>query len=222
EWTNPQNIHAYQSYRPARNIMTYSILCFSLAGLIFGFATGGFLGRSPHPTNIVSKITQHPVHNTPTPVLIPSPTPENVLLDDPIVTHLTNSEKADGTTSYTFSVQPVYKGTKTPITTTDVTCRLWLTQDTTAEDTALATGNYAALRNVTNLSQPLPLEIAGAMNFTAPSTQVQPCVANGNTTWTYTLSPTLAPGTYYIYALSDWKGRHFPWYASQIQVVAPS
>lgn len=219
EWVDPQRVNAYQ---PARNIMMYSILCFSVAGLIFGFVAGGFVGRSPRTANTASKTTLPIVHHTPTPTVIASPTPENVVLGNPLVTHISTTEKADGTTSYTFSAQAVSKDTKTPITVTDVTCKLWLTQDNTAEDAALATGNYAVLRTVADLSQPLPLETVGAMNFTAPSTSVQPCAANGNTTWTYTLSSTLTPGTYYIYVLSDWKGRHFPWYASQIQVVAAS
>src|SRR5260370_33534341 len=38
-----------QANQPARKIMTYTIMCFSLAGLIFGFAAGGFCGRTPHP-----------------------------------------------------------------------------------------------------------------------------------------------------------------------------
>lgn len=217
EWTNPQRMNTYQ---PARNIMTYSILCFSLAGLIFGFATGGFLGRSPRPANTPPKTTLITTHQTPTPTVPALPTPENILLDDPLVTHIANSEKADSTTSYTFSAQPIYKGTQTPISVTDVTCRLWLTQDNTAEDTALAASNYAVLKNVANLNQPLPLETANAMNFTAPSTQVQPCVANGNTTWTYTLSAGVPPGTYDIYILADWKGIHFGWRSREIQITA--
>jgi hypothetical protein len=219
EWTNSPRTSTYQ---PARNIVTYSILCFSLAGLIFGFATGGFLGRSPSTPKTLPQTTHLIPRSTPSPVITATPTPEDILLDNPIVTHISTSEKADGTTSYTFSAQIVYKGTKTPITVTDVTCRLWLTPDNTAEDTALSTSKYAALHNTANLNQPLPLESVGAMIFTAPSAQVQPCAANGNTTWTYTLSTALPAGTYYIYALSDWKGRHFPWYASQIQVTAPA
>lgn len=217
EWINPQRNSPQQ---PARNIMTYSLLCFSLAGLIFGFATGGFLGRSPHTTKTLSTTPVARVHPTPTPTLAPSPTPEDILLADPLITHIVNSEKADGTTSYTFAAQPIYKGTQTPINVTDVTCRIWLTQDATAEDTALSANNYAALKSIANLSQPLPAELAGAMSFTTPSTQVQPCSANGNTTWTYTLSPSVPPGTYDIYILADWRGIHFGWRSREIQITA--
>jgi hypothetical protein len=216
------NAPGTQANQPARKIMTYTIMCFSLAGLIFGFAAGGFWGRAPHPTaNTGPKTTPPVAQHTPSPTVIATATPENILLANPNVTHISSTEKADGTTSYTFSAQALDKSTQKPITATDVTCRLWLTQNDTAADTALSANNFAILRNIDNLNQPLPLpiETPGALNFTPPN-QVQPCNANGVTTWTYTISPSIPPGTYYIYVLTDWKGRHFPWWKSQIQITA--
>lgn len=223
EWTNPQKMNAYQLAQPARKIMTYTILCFSMAGLIFGFATGGFWGRAPHPAVTTgSKTTPTTVAHAPSPTATVTQAPKDVVLNPAIVTHISSSEKADGTTSYTFSAQAVYKNPKDkPIDVPDVTCRLWLVQDNKAADAALTgpTKDYTVLRNINNLNQPLPGEVVGAMTFT-PSNQVQPCNANGSTTWTYTLTPGIPPGTYYIYILTDWKGRHFPWYESQIQITA--
>jgi hypothetical protein len=85
--------------------------------------------------------------------------------------------------------------------------------------TLTANKQYTLLKNINDLSQPLPGETAG-VTFTAPSTELQPCVANGPTTWTYTLAPTIQPGTYYIYVLADWKGIHFNWSVKEIKVTA--
>ncbi|MEO7019750.1 MAG: hypothetical protein ABI234_06330 [Ktedonobacteraceae bacterium] len=217
EWTNPQRMSAYQ---PARKVMTYTILCFSLAGLIFGFAAGGFLGRGPNTAQTPPKSTPSIVHHMPSPAITVTPTPENIFLDDSIITHIATSEKADSTTSYTFSAQPVYKGTNKPIDVTDVTCRLWLTKDLDGTYAAISANKYAILHSISGLTQPFPLETPAALVFTPTVLQVQPCSASGSTTWTYTLSPTVTPGTYYLFVLADWKGTHFNTSARQIQVTA--
>ncbi len=205
---------------PARNIITTTILCFSLAGLIFGFAAGGFLGRSPHPIRSTTPKQSPVVHHTPSPGVTVTPTVENVFLGDPVITHASSPEIADGTTNYTFSAQAVYKDTNKPINVPDVTCRLWLTADFNGTNAALSPNNYAILHNINGLSSPFPLETPNALNFTT-GTQVQPCNANGSTTWAYTLTPTVAPGTYYMCVLSDWRGIHYKLYGRQIQITGP-
>ncbi|MGH2481366.1 MAG: hypothetical protein ACRDHW_17065, partial [Ktedonobacteraceae bacterium] len=208
-----------QTRTPAGKIITTTILCFSLAGLFLGFAAGGFLGRAPHPTGSITPKQSPVVHSTPSPAVTVSPTVENVLLDNSNVTHISTSEIADGATSYTFSAQPIYKGTNKPINVADVTCRLWLTSDLNGTYAAVGANNFALLHHIDGLSTPFPLETPAALNFTT-GTQVQPCNANSNTTWTYTLSPTIQPGTYYLYILADWKGIHYNMTARGIQVTA--
>lgn len=216
EWTNPQQMRMKPT-QPASNVAMYTIACFSLAGLILGFAAGGFWGRA-----IQKPISHQPpsvAQRNPSPTLTVSPTPENVQLDSPIITHISATEKADGATSYTLSAQAVYKGTQQPITVSDVVCKLWLTSDLDGTTAAYAANSYQLLRNIDGLSQPFPQETVGGLVFTAPSTQIQPCSANGPTSWTYTIAPTVQPGTYYLFVLTDWKGRHFNTFARQITIT---
>lgn len=207
---------------PARKFLTTVLIVCSLIGLIAGFAVGGLTGAKGHPTTTgntgpVKKPTQIVQQTV---VVTPSPTPEDIQLSPPNIINYNYSETADGTTSYTLSAQPIDKSTGKAVSVADVTCRLWLTKDTDATDKALRASNYALLVNIGGFTQPFPQEVASSLSFTAPSLQVQNCVANGPTTWTYTLAPTVQPGTYYLYVLSDWKGKHYNWYARQIQVRA--
>lgn len=202
-------------------IGVYTLLCFSLAGLIGGFSFGGFMGHfSKKTTNSSASSNRTSVIAHQAPNSSATVAPENVQLGNPVVGagDYRSPQKADGTTSYTFSTQIVYKGSTTPITATDVTCRLWLTNDANAMATALSANNYAIPRTISGFAQPFPNEVAGALNFTSPSNQTQPCASNGKTTWTYTLSTTVQPGTYYMVVLADWKGIHYNWYMVSIKV----
>jgi hypothetical protein len=198
-----------------------TLVCFSLAGLIAGFGLGGFVGH----TSGLAAGTGSPSIKTPqltahSPGIGSSPAPENIFLGEPLLRpgDYTSPEKADGATSYQLSAQIVNKNTNTPITASDVTCRLWLTDDAKAMATALSDNNYALPRTISSFNQPFPHEIAGALNFTAPSQQVQPCSANGKTSWTYTLSPNVQPGSYFLAVLADWKGVHYNWYMAAIKI----
>jgi len=209
------------SQRPA-NITLYTLLCFSLAGLIAGFALGGFTGRAPGAQSGGAglAITRTPsiVAHTPTPSVTRAP--ENVLLGVPLVGtgDYTGSEKADGTTTYTFSAQIVNKVGNTPISATDVTCRLWLTDDADATSAALSSNNYALLRNLSAFNQPFPHETANGLNFAPSSPQTQPCSAQGKTSWTYTLTPSLHHSRYFLAVVADWKGVHYNWAIVAISV----
>jgi hypothetical protein len=215
------NQRGSSSQRPAK-IALYTILCFSLAGLIAGFALGGFTGRAPsaHSGGSGPAITRTPsiVAHSPNPSA--TRVPENVLLGVPLVGagDYTGSEKADGTTTYTFSAQIVNKAGNTPITATDVTCRLWLTEDANAMAAALSNNNYALPRTPSSFDQPFPHETANALNFAPSSPQTQPCSAQGKTSWTYTLAPSLHHGTYFLAVLADWKGIHYNWAMVEISV----
>jgi len=200
----------------------YTLLCFSLAGLIAGFAFGGFMGHfagkmigSSGSTGNAPTIAHQPANASAT------ASSENVFLGDPVVGagDYTGVQKADGATSYKFSAQAVNKGSTTPITATDVTCRLWLTTDSNATAAALSANKYAIPRTIAGFAQPFPNEMGGALNFTGPSQQTQPCASNGKTNWTYKLATTVQPGNYYLAVLADWKGVHYNWYMVSIKVI---
>lgn len=203
-------------------VATYTLLCVALAGLIAGFAIGSFAEHN-HNSATASLIASQ-LHKPSTIPHTPSATPvlslENIQPDDPILRpgDFTTSEVADGTTSYRVSAQITDKSTGKSINATDVTCRLWLTQDTNATQSALNANDYALPKTISALSQPFPAEMQGALNFTGNSLQVQPCAAGGKTAWTYTLSPALTRGTYFLAILADWKGIHYNWYLVQITI----
>jgi hypothetical protein len=221
----PPNKQQVSTNQRAVTVATSTLLCFGLAGLIFGFAFGGFIGRSPGSSTASAKTptASAPVISNHSPGVTATATPENVLIDTPSIGagDYSTLETADGTTSYTFSAQILDKTTHQPIQATDVTCKLWLTDNNAATSDALKANNYAIPANVTNLNQAFPHETQGAFTFTS-STQVQACAANGKTTWTYTLSPTLKHGTYFLAVLADWKGKHYNWYLVQISVAKAS
>lgn len=203
-------------------IAMYTLLCFALAGLIAGFAIGGFAEHNQGHSAANTKTSQinvpsvTPGTNSPT----ITPTPEDIQPGDPIIGagDYSPSETADGSTSYTLSAQIVNKGTSTLIQTHDVTCRLWLTKDAKATQTALSANGYALPKAVNTFGQAFPSETQGALNFSGGSQQVQSCAANAKTTWTYTLAQTLDHGTYYLAVLADWQGKHYNWYLAQIKV----
>lgn len=200
-------------------ITFYTLLCFSLAGLIAGFAIGGFAQHNADGTTVHSGNPLSSSRHSSNPSA--SPTPGDVFLGEPTIAQgdYTYQEKADGATSYTLSAQIVNKNSNTPITATDVVCRLWLTDDQNAMAAALSDNNYQIPRTIGSFNQPFPQEIAGALNFASASEQTRPCAANGKTSWTYTISSTVQPGTYYLAVLADWKGRHYNWYMIAIKVA---
>ena len=199
--------------RSVRRVATYTLLCFALAGLIAGFAFGGFAqrllsganGNSPNANSSSPQVSQH---NSPA----PSATVENIPLAVPDVSAYSSAEQANGSTQYTVSAQIMNSATNTPIQTNDVTCRLWLTADQNATSDALKANNYALLTSVSKFDQPFPHEEQGALTFAASSKQVQPCAANGKTNWTHTLSNQIHKGgNYYLVILADWQGKHYNW-----------
>lgn len=200
----------------------YTLLCFALAGLIAGFAVGGFANRSASGStaNSGSSANNMPTIAGHSPNPTATATPENVQVGEPVIAagDYTSPERADDSTSYTFSAQIVNKADNTPITATDVTCRFWLTADAQATADALSANNYAIPRSISGFNQPFPQEVTGALTFTAPSQQTQSCAANGKTRWTYTLNQGIHHGTYYLAVLADWKGIHYNWYMVAVAI----
>lgn len=201
-------------------ITVYTLLCFSLAGLIAGFAFGGFLAhfsrKSPGVASKFATLTPIGRHN---PNL--TQVSENIEPGEPVIGSgdYTSPEQAGGTTRYTLSVQAVNLANNTPITATDVTCRLWLTSDPNATAADLSANGYAIPKTLASFSQPFPHEVAGALNFASSSRQTQPCSAGRKTTWTYTISPSVPAGTYYLAVLTDWQGIHYNWYMVSIKIL---
>jgi hypothetical protein len=130
----------------------------------------------------------------------------------------TSQEKANGTTPYRLTARIVTK-TGAPISTGDVTCRLWITDDTAATSAALSNQNYAIPRTPSLFDQPFPHEIAYALLFAPASQQTQPCASQGPTSWTYSLAPTLHRGRYFLVVLADWQGIHYNWSMVAISVA---
>lgn len=211
----------------SHKMITTVLILFSIAGLIGGFAVGGFRGRAntnhnPAPVGQVSTVA---VAHTPQDTSDATPVaPINQTVGYPVVLQITYAEKADGTTSYTFSAKAVDGSQKAQnITATDVTCKLWLTQDVSATNTALKNNNYALPGHVDQIKQTIPSETTNALAFSATTPQIQTCAPNGKTTtWTYTLSPTLQAGQYHFFVLADWEGKHYNWYVEDITIAKAS
>jgi hypothetical protein len=220
--TQPENKQRASTRSRSGTITFYTLLCFALAGLIAGFAIGGFAGHLSRglTANAGSPITSIPTLTGHGPNPSATATPENIFLGLPGVAagDYSSAEKADGTTSYQFSAQIVNKADNTPITVTDAVCRLWLTDDSQGTAAGLMDNNYAIPRNPNSFNQPFPSEVNSALGFTSASPQTQPCTANGKTKWSYILSTAVPAGNYYLVVLADWKGIHYNWYMVAITV----
>src|SRR5258708_1399868 len=93
------------------------VLVFSLAGLIAGFAFGGLTGTKAHPTpaNTGPVKKQTPVAqntNTVTPTATVQPI---VPLDPPNAQLSAATQKADGATNYSITIQAIDKQNKNPV-----------------------------------------------------------------------------------------------------------
>jgi hypothetical protein len=205
---HPNNIN-----QQTRKIATIAILLFALSGLISGFAVGAFVhpkAQTGTGTGATGSGTTPIVHATHTQGTTTGA--GNVNLADPVIKQgdYPYTQIANGSTSYTLSALIVNKN-NTPIQASDVTCRLWLTRDGDV-NSVLGADDYHIPRSIGTFQQPFPHETVGALNFIAPSQQVQFCAPNGKTSWTYTISPSIDAGTYYLVTLASWKGKSFNWY----------
>ena len=206
--------HPNHVHQQTRKIAIVAILLFALSGLISGFAVGAFVhpkaqtGTGTGTDNTSSKTT--PVAHA-TQTTVPTTTVEHINLDLPVIGQgdYAYFQIANGSTNYTFSAQIINKD-KNPTQAQDVTCKLWLTKDGDV-NSILRADNYALLRSVDTFQQPFPKEDVGAFNYIAPSQQIRPCAPTGKTSWTYTIPQSVAPGTYNLVVLADWKGKSFNW-----------
>jgi hypothetical protein len=196
----------------------YTLIFFSLAGLLSGFAFGGFF--HPHAGgqngNLGAATTSTPltvVSSTAT----PTATPEVILpLNIPkFQPYPSTSESLSATTSYTVGIQVVNKQDQA-VSANDITCKVWLVQQIPANQ--ILSIPDSTLKTVSDLASPItgtinnqPVQEVAGLNFDPTTPQTALCNANGTMTWKYTLQPTLAAGTYDMVILADWKGVHYNW-----------
>lgn len=212
-WSS-QNMGGISS--PVRKLASYSLLFFALAGLIAGFAFGGFSNRSHTTGNTGPARKQTPVvHITNT--VTPTPTqPPDVELGIPSTVNLSASIlKADGATTYTLHIQAIDKH-KQAVHSPDITCKVWLMQQVPDKQTLSIDKN--TLKAVNNLANPItgtinntPAPEVGGLNFDTTTPQTHLCDAKGQMTWKFTVTPGVPPGDYDLVILTDWKGIHYNW-----------
>lgn len=208
---SPNNVRSQ-----TRTIAFFAILLFALSGLISGFAVGAFIhpktgsttGNSGANTNPpVAQKTQTP---TSTETTHPTPIDWPKIIQAPVGTEI-----ADGTTSYTLSIQVVSKTNNRkndpPIHAAGITCKIWLTKDSNNINNNVTKDQDKRLKSVNTLSQPFPGEIVGVLNFNGSSSQTQKTNADGQATWNYSIASSVDHGQYYIVMLADWNGIHYNW-----------
>ena len=188
----------------SRAIAVISIILFAIAGLLSGFAVSAFTRpvQQQLANNTGTTLTppqQKPAH-TPTAT---SHTQQSFPMNPPSIQQYT--ELADGSTTYNVTAQAVDKKGQ-PIYSQSITCKLWLTEDNNVNANMPA----SRLISVDTLAQPFPKE-EGALNFAETTPQTQPCNNNGQGQWSYTVSPSIKHGIYYLVVLMDWGGIHYNW-----------
>lgn len=201
---------------PTRKLVTTILVAFSLAGLVIGFAVGGLTHPQSTPTGNTGPVQKPTVTAQTTATVPPTATlPPDVVLGLPMFTSYSTTESATGNTHYTVKIQANDKKKK-PVHSGDITCKLWLVQQ--IPDNQILNIDPKVLKNVTNLVAPIQgtlngqpvVEVPGLL-FDKPGAQTTTCDDNGQTTWKYTIVPTLPPGIYDLVILTDWKGRHYNW-----------
>ncbi len=198
-----------------QSIIITAITLFAFSGLMVGFTVGALVRPAKPPTNNTNQTNL--THTTPTPTPRPTPTA-------PVVIHLGPPDfklagptlNPDGTQTYSATIQARDNATPVkPITTNDITCRIWLVPqgDDPPNDPGIHFLTSAAdqLQHIDKLNEPFPQEIPNALTFD-PATQneVQPC-AQGTTKWKLTISPSVPKGDYYLVGLTDWQGKSYNW-----------
>ena len=190
----------------SRAIAVISIILFAIAGLLSGFAVSAFTRpvQQQLANNTGTTLTppqQKPAH-TPTAT---SHTQLPFAMNPPAIQQAQYIELANESTTYNVTAQAVDKKGQ-PIYSQSITCKLWLTEDNNVNANMPA----SRLVSVDTLAQPFPKE-EGVLNFAATTPQTQPCNSNGQGQWSYTVSPSIKHGIYYLVVLMDWGGIHYNW-----------
>lgn len=204
---NPSNTLSSQT----RTIAIIAMLLFALSGLISGFAVGAFLKPKIKIGPLSNSFrTENPIvqkNGTPKPTTSSHP----IKLGWPVIDQVSDPERADGSTTYTFSAhavdQSIDAGHGQPVHSSGITCKLWL-MPISDSPSNIPQSNF---QNSSTVPNPVTGELVGTLNFDPSTPQTQSCNADGQGTWRYTVSRSLDPGRYYLVVLTDWAGEHYNW-----------
>lgn len=204
-----------------RRIAIVAILLFGLSGLISGFAVGAFV-RPKLPVGLGNNSNNG--NATPPSIARNSGTGttgqvQPVNIGFPVVDSASFTEKADGATTYALTVHAVDtsidSGHGKPIHAAGITSKLWIEHIPRNGRVELPNAKLAAV----DLQNPLtPNELPGGLNFSSTTPQIQRTNAQGQVTWTYSVSTTVDPGRYYLVILMDWQGKDYNWSWIDIKV----
>jgi hypothetical protein len=201
----------------AQPIIIIAITLFAFSGLMVGFTVGAFSHFKPYP-NATNQAPVAANHITPTSIPTPSPTPLVVRLGVPDLTVSNSTANPDGTQTYNVSIQAKDQNNTAKVTADGITCRIWLVA-TDNDPNADLRNDAAQLQHPETFSQQqFPHEVQGALTFNPTTTgETQQCV-QGAAHWTFTISPSVPKGGYFLVGLTDWQGQRWNWTARQITV----
>jgi hypothetical protein len=196
---------------PSRSIAVLAVILFALAGLMSGFAVGGFIhSKSGLSSTTGTSGTTSEGQTTKS----SSPPSHPVRLGFPQMNLSNDIQKADGTT-YTLTTQAINSQSQ-PVHASGITCKLWLVRRI-PEGTILDIP-ISILKDVNAISNPIPGTVNGlsfnevdGLNFDNSTPQTHLCNANGQFTWKYQLSSAVASGAYNLVVLTDWQGAYYNW-----------
>ena len=202
----------------SRRVAVFAVLLFALAGLISGFAVGGFVrpkigGTSNNQGgNNINPIVQQ------TKTATPNSGPQPVHFDFPTIDHSESPDVPNGTTyTLTARLSTVIGRDGQPVHANNLTCKLWLISHVPGSQQISIPPDI--LKNVANISDTFTSQAAGvsypeiqsALIFDSSTPQTHSCSTDGEVTWRYQISPQADPGKYTVVVLYDWSGKHYNW-----------
>jgi hypothetical protein len=193
----------------AQSIIVAAIILFAVSGLMVGFTVGAFVRPAKQPTNNGNQTNLATTTSTTTPTTPTAITTTNIPMAPPSLT----LSPPDGTQTYSVTMQAVDKNDANKLITVDgITCRIWLVpQGNDPNPTPGTQLPNDLLQHPENFNQPFPQEVQNALIFNPPTvTETQPCV-QGHAQWTFTISPSVAKGDYFLVGLTDWQGKNYNW-----------
>lgn len=202
----------------SRRVAVFAILLFALAGLIGGFAVGGFVrpkigGIGPSNSNTIN----NPVVQQ-TKTATPASGPQPVRIPTPTIDHFESPNIANGTVyNLTAHLENVLGRDGQPVHASNLTCKMWLIS-------RVPDGQHVSipsdiLTNVSSISNPITSQVASvsypeiqsSLVFDDTTPQTQSCRTDGEVKWQYRISTSATPGKYTLVVLYDWSGKHYNW-----------
>jgi hypothetical protein len=199
-----------------QSIIIAAITLFAFSGLMVGFTVGVLVRPAKPPTNNTNQINS--ANTTPTPKPRATPTAIATIHLGPPELRVPFVLNPDGVQTYSATIQAKDNASPAkPMTTNDITCRIWLVPAKTNVTDDL-NNNRDQLQHVDTFNQPFPHEVQNALIFdpTTPN-QTQLC-QQGNAQWKFIISPTVDKGSYFLVGLTDWQGKAWNWSWSEITV----